>query len=169
MIPRGAPRLARTRQGVTLVSMLVPSSSTASPSGSGLHLFGMRFAPLASAAATGGALGLIEVWVPPGAGTPVHCHEHEEETLVVRSGAVRVHRLREAPRVLREGDVVTLARRVPHWFEGASETIAVVLIAFTPGGLEAALTGAAAAGPDEAVDPDDTAALLAGAGIALLG
>ena len=38
--------------------------------------------------ATGGALSIVQVTEPPGAGAPLHVHHHDDETFVVLEGAV---------------------------------------------------------------------------------
>lgn len=146
--------------------MLVPSATTPA---SRLRLHGMTLRVLAEATATERAFGLVELEIPEGAATPMHRHARESETVVVRAGAVRVHRPCSAPLVLEAGDCLVLPAGLPHRLEGASPTPAVALAFLAPGGLEATLALAATPHHGEELDPDDVSALLACAGVTLLG
>ena len=84
-------------------------------------------------AATGGELALMTLRMPPGAGSPLHRHAHESETLVVREGTLSV--VREGERLeLGPGEAVHLPRGVLHSF--VSDRGAVVEVLALPAGLE---------------------------------
>lgn len=51
---------------------------------------GMHLRVLMDAEATGGPFALCELVAPPGAGTPIHRHEHEDEVIWVRSGRLGI-------------------------------------------------------------------------------
>jgi quercetin dioxygenase-like cupin family protein len=89
----------------------------------------------ARAAATGGALGLVETEIPAGHSTPLHVHRNEDEAFYVLAGVVDFvcgdERLRAEA-----GAFVFLPRGIPHTFLGISEEPARVLVLLLPGGLE---------------------------------
>jgi quercetin dioxygenase-like cupin family protein len=83
--------------------------------------------------ATGGELALMTLRMPPGAGSPLHRHALESETLVVREGTLTV--LREGERLeLGPGEAVHLPRGALHSF--VSEAGGVVDVLALPAGLE---------------------------------
>jgi quercetin dioxygenase-like cupin family protein len=84
-------------------------------------------------AATGGELALMTLRMPPGAGSPLHRHTRESETLVVREGSLAVE-LEGERRALGAGEAVYLARGALHAF--TAETGAVVDVLAVPAGLE---------------------------------
>jgi quercetin dioxygenase-like cupin family protein len=131
-------------------------------------LWSMPFCVLVDAADSGGAVSVCAIDVPPGAATPSHRHSREDELLHVLEGAVAVW-VGPERRTLRPGDSVRLPCDVPHGFEHVAPTggCARVLLLALPAGLEATLQ-VAAAGLGEEPDPDDLAALLAGAGVSIL-
>ena len=88
---------------------------------------------LLDGSATDGALSLMRLRMPPGAGAPPHRHRLEAETLVVVSGELRVE-LEGHERVLREGEAIHLPVESLHAFR--SDPGAVVDVVATPAGLE---------------------------------
>jgi quercetin dioxygenase-like cupin family protein len=84
-------------------------------------------------AATGGELAVMTLRMPPGAGSPLHRHALESETLVVREGALTV--VREGERLsIAQGEAVHLPRGTLHSF--VSDGGAVVDVLALPAGLE---------------------------------
>lgn len=120
----------------------------------------------ATAASTGGALGVFEQTLPAGPGAPLHVHDGEDEAWFVLEGEVAVvvdGRWFEAA----AGSFVWAPRGLAHSFHVASPT-ARLLALVTPGGFEdffvASGRPAAAAGlppaPDGADGPPDLARLV---------
>jgi quercetin dioxygenase-like cupin family protein len=93
----------------------------------------------ATAAQTGGALGLIEEVLPPGFESPYHAHGAEDEAFYVLEGEVTfVHGAPGEEEALRAGPgaFVFLPRGVPHGFRAEGPAPARVLLLVTPGGFE---------------------------------
>lgn len=128
---------------------------------------GMRLRILVDADQSGGQLTLCKIDAPAGVSTSVHRHEREDEIVHVLDGALEVW-TREGLRTLHAGETVRLPRGVPHRLTALGPAGARALIAYVPGGVEAALLAASTDGPGERLDPDDLAALLAVAGITVL-
>jgi quercetin dioxygenase-like cupin family protein len=82
---------------------------------------------------TDGALSLMRLQMPPGAGAPRHRHTLEAETLVVDEGEIRVE-LGGQERVLGAGEAIHLPVGSLHAFR--SDLGAVVDVVATPAGLE---------------------------------
>jgi quercetin dioxygenase-like cupin family protein len=109
-------------------------------------------------AATGGALALMTLRMPPGAGSPLHRHRLESETLVVREGSLVVE-VEGERRELSPGEAVFLARGALHSF--SSDGGAVVDVLAVPSGLEEFFRAICVAHPDAPPpDPGDVAAAL---------
>jgi quercetin dioxygenase-like cupin family protein len=119
---------------------------------------------LADHAATDGRMSVCALAAPPGASTPLHRHTLEDEIVVVHEGTLEVRAHGGPPRVLRPGEAVLLERGVPHRLAVDAEREARFLLVWTPAGFEAALAAAGSADPAAPADPDDVAALFAGAG-----
>lgn len=128
---------------------------------------GMRLRVLVDADQSSGQLTLCKIDAPAGASTTVHRHEREDEIVHVVDGILEVW-TREGLRELHAGETVRLLRGVPHRLTAHRPAGARALIAFVPGGVEAALLAASTDAADERLDPDDLAALLAVAGITVL-
>jgi quercetin dioxygenase-like cupin family protein len=106
--------------------------------------------------ATGGELALMTLRMPPGAGTPLHRHTLETETLVVRDGVLAVE-VEGERRELGPGAAVHLRRGVLHTF--VSEGGAVVDVLVIPAGLEEFFRSICTLEPDAApADPGVIAA-----------
>ena len=122
----------------------------------------------ATAAQTGGALGLIEEVLPPGFESPYHVHRVEDESFYVLEGEMTfVHGAPGEEESLRAGPgaFVFLPRGIPHGFRAEGPTPARVLVLVTPGGFEgfvATLSRPAAAPPPSGPpDPGPLVALAA--------
>lgn len=84
---------------------------------------------------TRGAISLFRVEAPPGAGIPLHTHEHEDETFVIEEGQLELT-LGKTSRIAGAGETAFLPRAVPHaWAVHGTQRARVILIV-TPGGLE---------------------------------
>jgi quercetin dioxygenase-like cupin family protein len=130
----------------------------------------------ATAAQTGGALGLIEEVLPPGFESPYHVHRAEDESFYVLEGEVTfVHGAPGEEESLRAGPgaFVFLPRSISHGFRAEGPTPARVLVLVTPGGFEgfvATLSQPAdAPPPSEPPDPGLMVALAAQYDVEILG
>ncbi len=87
-----------------------------------------------------GGISITEHLLPTGFGPPYHVHRDEDETFYVLDGEIRC---KQADRVLnaKAGEVVHLARGIPHGFKVVSPDGARLLIVST-GGFEAMLRAA---------------------------
>jgi quercetin dioxygenase-like cupin family protein len=111
---------------------------------------------------TGGAFSLTDNLVRRGNGSPVHVHDHEDETLFVLDGELRVL-VGEDDDTAGPGTVAVLPRRLRHAYVVTSAT-ARFLTLHVPAGFEqfAAEVGQPAQAltlPEEPVGPPDLAAL----------
>ena len=95
---------------------------------------------------TDGALSLMRLRMPPGAGAPLHRHRLEAETLVMVSGELRVE-LEGVEHVLGEGEAIHLLAGSLHAFRTAQG--AVVDVVTTPAGLEDFFRVVCTAAPDD--------------------
>lgn len=94
-----------------------------------------RVTILLDAAATGGAIGLLEIAVPPGSGPLPHIHGREDETYHVLEGEV-VFTVDGERHVVRAGGTAFGPRGIPHEFHNEGAETARMLVAVTPGGFE---------------------------------
>jgi quercetin dioxygenase-like cupin family protein len=86
---------------------------------------------------TGGALGLIEHIVPPGAGSPWHVHHNEDESFYVIEGEILFIVGDQQKRLTAgAGTFVFGPRNVPHGFRNDSASPARMLLQVTPAGFE---------------------------------
>jgi mannose-6-phosphate isomerase-like protein (cupin superfamily) len=87
---------------------------------------------------TGGAYSVVEITSEPGDATPLHCHAHEDEQLMVLEGIARIA-IGGQVFCARAGEAVRLPKLVPHaWGNRSSKLLRIVVVA-TPGGVEEAL------------------------------
>jgi mannose-6-phosphate isomerase-like protein (cupin superfamily) len=100
-----------------------------------------------TAAMTGGRFGLLDVVLPPGAGTPPHVHAREDEFFRVLSGRLGFW-CGDEHVVLEEGGCIWLPRGVPHRFENVGHTDACAMVIVTPGGFEGFFLDVAARAPE---------------------
>lgn len=130
-----------------------------------LSFFGCLTWFKATSEQTGGALGLIEHTVPPGAGSPWHLHHNEDESFYVLEGEILFIVGEDRQRIgAGPGTFVFGPRDVPHGFRNGSSAPARMLLQVTPGGFEHfALTLARPASEPDAslAGPPDMETLLA--------
>jgi quercetin dioxygenase-like cupin family protein len=107
---------------------------------------------LLDGAETDGALSLMRLRMPPGAGAPRHRHRLEAETLVVVEGTLWVE-LEGQERVLAEGEAIHLPVGSLHAFR--SDPGGVVDVVATPAGLEEFFRVVCTADPDDPPPADD--------------
>jgi quercetin dioxygenase-like cupin family protein len=122
---------------------------------------GSRIWQRATAAQTGGVLGLIEQFVPPGVGSPYHVHHHEDEAFYVLAGAIRFFSEGRSW-VLGPGGYAFLPRDLPHGFRTEGEAPSRSLLFAYPGGFEGFVAELSTAEPP--AGPPDLGALAAAAG-----
>lgn len=88
-----------------------------------------------SGESTGGAFGMWEGLLPPGASSPVHIHHNEEECIFVMEGTLRILCGDEiwdsGP-----GTWIKMPKDVPHGIETVGDTPVRFLEFFLPAGLE---------------------------------
>lgn len=142
--PRTAPALAAT---------LEPQE------GETLSVVGEHVRMLADARSTGGRLCVFVETTRPGAGPPLHRHEHDDEYFYVLEGRFRF--VLDGREFFGEaGAFVAAPRGSLHAFCNAGDAPGRLLIVCTPGGLEVAFR-AASANPD-AKTPEALARLFEG-------
>lgn len=88
-----------------------------------------------AAADTGGAFGMFEAPVPPGAGPMLHVHEREDEFFRVLSGRFGFWCAEDYVELEADGCIV-LPRGVAHRFQNVGETEGRIMVVVTPGGFE---------------------------------
>ena len=118
---------------------------------------------------TGGAIGCIELTVPPGEGVPMHIHDREDELFYVVSGVVEIAgEGLEQPVRMERGSLFFGPRGRSHTFRNPGSENALLIVVLTPGdnmqamfGDLAALTGRSTGMPA----PAEVGALCAGYGI----
>lgn len=103
--------------------------------GRAVECLGALCTTLVSSAATGGAMGMVELRVPIGGGTPMHVHRREEETLHVLEGRFRFW-CGERVWTAGEGATAVLPRDVPHAFRNIGDGTGRLLEIITQGGFE---------------------------------
>jgi quercetin dioxygenase-like cupin family protein len=89
----------------------------------------------ATADTTGGALGLVESLVAPGAAPPMHVHHEEDEAFYVLEGELTFQCGDRTARAT-AGSFVFLPRGIPHGFVVESDTPVRMLTLLVPGGGE---------------------------------
>jgi quercetin dioxygenase-like cupin family protein len=105
--------------------------------GEKLSFFGSLTWMKATGEQTGGALGLIEHIVPPGAGSPWHMHHNEDESFYVIEGEILFIVGEERQRLTAgPGTFVFGPRDIPHGFRNKSSAPAHMLLQVTPAGFE---------------------------------
>jgi quercetin dioxygenase-like cupin family protein len=107
---------------------------------------------LLDAAASGGALALMTLHMPPGAGAPPHRHTKERETLLVREGELLVE-LEGEERVVGPGAAVFMPLGSLHRFH--SDGGAVVDVVAVPAGLEEFFRVVCSEDPEAPPAPED--------------
>ncbi len=89
----------------------------------------------ATAAQTGGSLGVVEQVLSAGDGSPYHVHHAQDEAFYVIDGQIRFFS-GDQSRVLGPGGFASLPRDVPHGFRVEGSASARILILSTPAGFE---------------------------------
>jgi quercetin dioxygenase-like cupin family protein len=89
----------------------------------------------ATAESTGGAFGLVESLIAPGAAPPMHVHYDEDEAFYVLEGEL-TFQCGDATARATKGSFVFLPRGVPHGFVVESDTPVRMLTLLVPAGSE---------------------------------
>jgi mannose-6-phosphate isomerase-like protein (cupin superfamily) len=89
----------------------------------------------ASAEQTGGAFSIVEMYMEPGHGPPLHVHKREDEVFWVIEGELFV-RTGDHEALAGPGSCIYAPRGVPHTFRVESATPPRVLVLLCPGGGE---------------------------------
>ena len=95
---------------------------------------GDTYTILLTAEDTAGRYCLIDMFVPPGGGPPLHRHDFEE-MFTVLDGEIEVT-FRGAKSVLRAGETANIPSNAPHQFHNASKVPARLLCLCSPAGQE---------------------------------
>jgi mannose-6-phosphate isomerase-like protein (cupin superfamily) len=85
--------------------------------------------------ATDGAYTVLELTLPPGAGSPLHVHHREDEIFYVIEGECAV-RLDDQEQIAPAGSVVRLPKGKVHAFRNPGSVPTRLLITAVPGGLD---------------------------------
>jgi quercetin dioxygenase-like cupin family protein len=107
------------------------------PSGTGRTFWGPGdlYTFLVTGAESGGSYFTMEALVPPGGGPPPHIHRNEDETFYVVEGQCRF-RLGDDTITAGAGDFVNIPRGSVHCFRNEGTTPALLILTFTPAGIE---------------------------------
>lgn len=128
-----------------------------------------RIVVRAGTAHTGGALTVLDYFMPPAyPGPPVHVHPAFDEVFAVIEGRLTM-RLGEETLVAAQGDSVVVPGAVPHTFTNREDVPARVVIAATPAGFEPYFDELAEHLAQGAPDPAFIAALTARYGVENVG
>lgn len=122
---------------------------------------GDRYRFLITGRQSGGSYFILEGYVPPGGGPPLHAHLREEECFFLLEGKLSIligDRTVEAV----AGDLVHFPRGVPHAFRNDTDAVARMLAIFSPAGMEGWFEAALDVALDaESTPPPATAAMIA--------
>jgi quercetin dioxygenase-like cupin family protein len=110
-----------------------------SPAGDPVWFLGARTWERATAAQSGGALGIVEHLLEPGFGSPYHLHHNEDEEFFVIEGQIRFFSEGQSW-VAGAGGFAFLPREIAHGFRVEGDAPARVLLMVTPGGFEGFVT-----------------------------
>lgn len=106
------------------------------------YFFGSRTWFTATGDQTGGAYGLIEHVVPPGAGSPWHVHHAEDETFFIIEGEL-TFRVGDEPIKAVPDTYLFAPREIPHGFRNDGASDVHMLVMATPAGFEQFVLGLA--------------------------
>lgn len=128
---------------------------------------GMQVTVAVDGSSTDGARAVCVLVAEAGARLPRRRHAREDVTVTVCSGAAAVT-TPTGPRMLSSGQRLRVSRGEAFGVEVTSLAPTVLALEFEPAGFETTLQAISSVSPEEALDPDDVAALLAAAGVTLL-
>jgi len=96
---------------------------------------GDRYTFLVTGAQSDGAYFTLEALVPPRGGPPPHLHRREHESFYLLEGTVSLTVGNQTIRASK-GDFVHIPRGTLHTFRDDGETVARMLVVFSPAGME---------------------------------
>ena len=99
-----------------------------------LSVVGDTYTILLSGDDTGGRFTLIDMYVPPGGGPPLHRHDYEE-TFVILDGHLDLT-FRGATQAAGAGTTINVPANAPHQFHNSSDTPARLLCISAPPGQD---------------------------------
>jgi quercetin dioxygenase-like cupin family protein len=132
------------------------------PPGGGERIWitGDRMLIKATAAETRGAFTMLEVLTPPGSGPPPHIHEREDEAFYVLDGRFELL-IDEQPHPLEQGAFALVPAGTVHRFRNVGDDPGLMLVLFSPGGLEGFFRQAGVPAADDGPAPPVAAAEIA--------
>jgi quercetin dioxygenase-like cupin family protein len=107
-------------------------------------LFGVAHRILVASEQIGGAAAVVEITIPPGAGSVPHTNQREALAWYVIDGVVDFE-TEEGPRTLEPGGALFMVRHSRHRFANIGDRPARALMIALPGGIEAFFREAASA------------------------
>jgi quercetin dioxygenase-like cupin family protein len=131
---RGAPRRAAPIPPDNLQRRLTVVRPDADQTLPHLGVVGDTYTILLSGKDTAGRFGLIDTYVPPGGGPPLHRHDFEE-TFIMLEGELEAT-FRGTKRVVRAGETINIPANAPHQFHNSSSRPVRMLCICSPSGLE---------------------------------
>jgi len=96
---------------------------------------GVRYLTILPAAATGGAMSIVDSMSPVGSGPPRHVHEKEDETFVLISGRCEFA-MGDTTTIKGPGETAFVPRGTEHTFRVVGDEPSRHLVILTPGGFE---------------------------------
>jgi quercetin dioxygenase-like cupin family protein len=96
---------------------------------------GVRYKTILPAAATGGAISIVDSVSPAGSGPPRHVHEREDEAFIISTGECEFW-LEGQTFTKRAGETVFVPRGREHTFRVLGDQPSRHIIILTPGGFE---------------------------------
>ena len=117
---------------------------------------------------TRGALDYFTVQVAPHAGPPLHVHHHQEETIHVLSGRLKV-RIGDELHTLEPGGFAYLPAGLPHTFLNLTDEDAEIIVVYAPGGCHRFYEELGPATRTATPDHKEIAAIFERHGMTLLG
>jgi quercetin dioxygenase-like cupin family protein len=101
-----------------------------------IQLYGVGFRYGIGAAASGGALSMLEVTIPPRTLIKPHMHTREDEFSLVLDGPIGVRQGDDTTEEIPTGSWLIKPRLIPHAMWNVSDQPARILEVVAPGGLE---------------------------------
>jgi len=100
-----------------------------------IEWLGVTYRTILTAAATGGAMSIVDSLSPIGSGPPRHIHEREDETFVLLSGSCKFW-VEGETFIKHAGETVFVPRGMEHTFRVVGGVPSRHLVILTPGGFE---------------------------------
>ena len=117
---------------------------------------------------TRGAIDYFIVEVGPHGGPPLHVHHHQDETIHVQSGRVKI-RIGDQVHTLEPGGFAYMPMGLPHAFLNLTADPAEVIVVYAPGGCQKFYEELGPATRSSTPDRREVAAIFERHGMSLLG